>query len=571
MKRLSLKKKLLIIFVILFSIPITLSLLLLQYYSSHFTRNSSELLNMRNIESIGKSVEQYFNSIYDFSLYLSSDHNILEFLTAEKPQLYTKNIASNAQNAVSLLPLSNETILSISIEGYDERYLQSGISYLHLTDDEKKLAENANGSPVWTMREKNIYLIRLLRKPNRLKEPLGFMKIQFNSESLKKIFSSQSDGTYKYVLVNGQGSPVYSYNENSTFDAVSFPLSTLKLKARTSTFSKEHQCFLTVYPLEDYEWYLYSLSSNTYSSTVSTTLWNTLILSMIICFFFCLMLSLIFSNTIVAPLKKLGNLMKSIEDEDFSVKFLPKGNDEIAQLALQFDKMSEKLNVLYNQVYLNEIHIKEMQLSALQAQINPHFLYNTLDTIYWMSEFHNTSDVSNMIGALSKFFRFAITGDDATVPLSTEIEHLKCYLYIQQIRHPNDLSYNIQVLCKNLELPVLKLILQPLVENAIIHGIEHKGQGHIEIVVSEENGCLLYKISDTANTADLEKINRCLTAQTTIGKQKKLHIGLSNIQNRIKLRYGSGYGVTCSVEDCKTVFQVKLPLTPNQNQKIEKE
>ncbi len=219
--------------------------------------------------------------------------------------------------------------------------------------------------------------------------------------------------------------------------------------------------------------------------------------------------------------------------------------------------MCERLQISYNEVDLKNIKLKDAQLSLLQSQINPHFLYNTLDTIYWMSEFNRTSDVSQMVSSLSRLFRLSLAGDENDmVPLTTEIEHVECYLYIQQVRHQDQLSYLLDTQVDASHYMVNKLILQPLVENAILHGIDVTGCGTVKIYIFQERDCLIYEVRNTGTAVDISAIQEILKKPISA----ESGIGIRNINDRIRLRHGNEYGISCSLEKDETVFRVTIPV-----------
>ena len=563
--RIKLKAKLILIFVVIFLIPILLSLKIMDNYAVHFSQESTKSLNINNMKYIGAATDQLFTTVYNFSLYLGLEKNIRSYLLTAPTDENVQSMQIPAQEALSILPFSNTFIKSIAVFGNDGQFLNSGTTTLSLSDGERARADQYSGHYFWSFEQKdeqpNIYFCRKLRLPANLATSIGYLKISMNLPELNQVFSQSGATNISYYIMDQSGTLFFSSDPGGGASEIasSFSYEALKAANGSSQYLPRQDCYITPYKIENTSWIVFSVSPNDYTPAITTELYKTFMAFSALCFVFCFILAMFFTRIIVSPLQKLGVLMEHIENEDYSVRFHAKGNDEITVLANQFDAMSEKLQSLYTQVYLSNLKLKQSQLSALQAQINPHFLYNTLDTIYWMSEFHHTGDVSRMISALSSLFRISISGDgDDMVPLQTEIEHVRCYMHIQQIRYQDQLSYSIDTQVDAEHTQVMKLILQPLVENAVIHGIGSVGRGNVTITVCEREGCLVYAITDDAGAADAAKINALIwdAASSSDGKG----IGLKNINDRIILRYSKAYGIHCESDAGKTVFYVLLPM-----------
>lgn len=218
-------------------------------------------------------------------------------------------------------------------------------------------------------------------------------------------------------------------------------------------------------------------------------------------------------------------------------------NDEITELQCNFKDMVYRINELIREVYLKDIEKKDAELKAFQAQINPHFLYNTLDTINWMALEKNEYEISSMIGLLSAFFRLSLKHGDNIIRIEDELEHVKVYLSIQQKRFEGSLESEISVEPDIFEYMTVKLILQPLVENAILHGIQktEAQAGKIVIRGRKLGDRIVLSVEDNGAGADLDKVNGIL-AGANEGKQRSGY-GIYNTNERIRLFFGEGYGL----------------------------
>lgn len=261
-----------------------------------------------------------------------------------------------------------------------------------------------------------------------------------------------------------------------------------------------------------------------------------------------IMLAFWIGRIINRPLEKLGQVIRKVgETGDYTIneRF---GEDEIGQIGNQFKQMVEQNLVLKEQLYLSEIKQKEAELIALQAQINPHFLYNTLDAIYLMAQMGRAQEAGKMTLALSEIFRTGLSKGQEFIKVRDEIRYIENYLYIQKMRYGDRIAYDISVDDDILDEKMLKLILQPIIENAIYHGLEPKpGSGSLWIKAYREKEHMIFSIED--NGVGME------------GDRWKTGYGLKNVRERLKLYYGSEYDLLVKSELKKgTRMEIRIPI-----------
>ena len=266
------------------------------------------------------------------------------------------------------------------------------------------------------------------------------------------------------------------------------------------------------------------------------------------------------SAKISHPIKQLEESMKMVEAGDFNIYIDVKGEDEVERLATAFNLMISKVKYLMGQIVIEQEAKRKSELNALQAQINPHFLYNTLDSIVWMAENKKSDGVITMVTALAKLFRISISKGKNIITVREEMEHAKNYLIIQKIRYKNKFKFEILIKKEVLEYKTLKLILQPLIENSIYHGIEYMvDEGFMKISASIINGKLLYEICDNGLGIEPEKLKHLLEygVKTDTGSG----VGVKNVHERIQLRYGTEFGLEIESEiEEGTTIKIWLPL-----------
>ncbi|MFC5470706.1 sensor histidine kinase [Cohnella suwonensis] len=256
--------------------------------------------------------------------------------------------------------------------------------------------------------------------------------------------------------------------------------------------------------------------------------------------------SFMLSHGISRPIQRLKDFMHRAESGDLTTRYWGDAMDEIGMLGRSYNKMLTKINDLLHLTEKQERQKREAELRILQAQIKPHFLYNTLDTIHWMALKQGANDVSEMVEALSKLFRIGLSKGNEFIPLAEEFEHIHSYLQIQKLRYKDKLQYSLELDPDMAHIPVLKVILQPIVENAIYHGIkERRGPGRIQVKSAIEDRHIRLTVIDDGvgmNEAALAKMRTMLLEDPATKVQSESTgsgYGLSNVQARLRLTYGT--------------------------------
>ncbi|GGF66554.1 hypothetical protein GCM10010912_09430 [Paenibacillus albidus] len=276
-----------------------------------------------------------------------------------------------------------------------------------------------------------------------------------------------------------------------------------------------------------------------------------------ICMLVSLLMALLLSENISAPIRKFIQSMSHAESGNFNIIIRYKRKDEFAYLFSRYNKLLLQIKALIDKLYVTELRKKEAELQTLQAQINPHFLYNTLDSINWIAIHHEIPEISQMVTSLSDFFRYSLSKGKNIIPLKDELRQVESYLQIQHFRFRDKLEYELEeadpaVLEQCL---VVKLSLQPLVENAIIHGIQkRRGKGRIRIRVESSAELLCISVFDDGLGDDPGRLNALLTDKD----QQHTAYGIRNVQMRIQQFFGEGYGIRyyANLEDGRGLLAV---------------
>ncbi|MGN1191502.1 MAG: histidine kinase [Dorea sp.] len=251
------------------------------------------------------------------------------------------------------------------------------------------------------------------------------------------------------------------------------------------------------------------------------------------------------SRSVTRPIQKLCNLTQKVAEGDFTVKTKVDNIDEIAVLTQSFNDMTEEIGTLVEDIKQRQrdLHIAETRL--MQAQINPHFLYNTLDTIVWLAEENRKKEVVSMVTALSDFFRTTLSKGQDCITVKEEASHIESYLKIQQFRYQDIMNYEIDIDEGLYEYVIPKLTLQPLVENALYHGIKNKrGGGTIRITGRKDGQKMIFQVIDNGKGMSEEVLNKLKDNLRQEKSDRNIDsFGLGNVNQRIIHYYGEGYGL----------------------------
>ena len=274
-----------------------------------------------------------------------------------------------------------------------------------------------------------------------------------------------------------------------------------------------------------------------------------------------IILSYYIPRSITMPITRISRVTNQVAKGNLSVRAAAESGAEARMLSDSLNAMIDKINELLDQVTTEQIRLRKAEFELLQAQINPHFLYNTLDTIVWLAEAGDQKRVVSMVGNLSDFFRTSLNQGKDIISIREELAHVRSYLEIQQVRYQDILRYEITVPDDLYEYKIPKITIQPLVENALYHGIKNKrGQGTITITgKSKENGFVLY-VRDNGIGMTQERLNEVRAGIQKLSYTGKEIYGLYNVNERIRLNFGETYGISIeSTYGEGTCVSISLP------------
>lgn len=442
-----------------------------------------------------------------------------------------------------------------------------------------------NGMPKWigpheypelTGSDSVFTQIRLIKKLSNL-ERVGVLVVQIKNWEFEKIFQNLNLGSSlqdtRFMLVNDQGLILYDYQAELDGRQIGeyvsrkwrFPASYHSFKGKFDG----QESVISIYKLQDYPWSLVSVTSWSYLSREVTTFAKWFVAIICVCVLTAMLFNVLFMNRITGTIGVIVRFMRKVESGDLQARVDEKGDDELLLLQKGFNNQMAKINELFEQVKREQLQKANAELRVLQAQIKPHFLFNTLESINVLAVQNEGRKVSEMVVRLASILRISIQGREE-IRLSQEIEHLRNYLEIQKFRFDDLFDYEINIPDEMLNCRVLKLTLQPLVENSIQHGFEGIAyKGRITVTGSMEQDRILLKVEDNGIGMTSEQLATIQYADlggpacetvTPYPSHERRGLGLRSVYDRLRFKYGRKYGLfICSQPGHGTIIQCVIP------------
>lgn len=366
---------------------------------------------------------------------------------------------------------------------------------------------------------------------------LGVLLMDMEYSVIEDHLRSLDLGREGYVfLLNDKGEPVY-HKDTSYFSDPDKLAQLLEIQSAGDGYDKASNLLTCQTQIEKTGWTMVGVVSLDTLKMLERQLFEAVLLTGGLLFIAVLLIGILFTRRLSTPMADLERGMNEIE-KLAEVRIRKNSFYEVELLAGNYNRMIHRIRVLMEEISDKEKTLRHAELNALVSQINPHFLYNTLDTIVWMAEFNDSSRVIALTKSLAAFFRLSLSGGRELITVGDELEHVRQYLYIQKERYGDKLNYTIHAPEEVLDYTVPKIILQPIAENSIYHGIKPLDRpGQITITVQEEGEKLIFTVSD--NGAGCRPDAAAADNPSRPGK-----VGLKNVDERLKLYYGPGYGVT---------------------------
>lgn len=399
---------------------------------------------------------------------------------------------------------------------------------------------------------------------------LGVILINANLKAIREICKDSSMGKNGKIIITDQDGYVVYHTDEAEIGAKLDDGYSEVFSSQDSYFKREINGKTMIFSStkSDYtKWTVIGVIPLKELSGNMVTVRNITIFIALGCVLMGVIVAVFIARGISRPLKQLQKLMSEVEKGNFDIQTRSTSHDEVGQLSYSFNIMIMKIKDLIKTVYDSQLLKKEAEFSALQSQINPHFLYNTLEVIRSIALEHGIKSIMDISKSLAKLFRYSISRDKEFVAIKEEIDYITNYLYIQKQRYGDkfDVIYNVDD--EIYRYKCIRLLLQPLVENAVYHGMEMKmGKGLIEIKGLKEGNDICFQVMDDGigiNKEKAEMLNNAMqNVESTLhgNKQSTMGIGVLNVNARIKLYYGEQYGLRVgSQPDFGTIVEIRIP------------
>ncbi len=542
-------------------------------------RSNSEAYTLQLVKEVSSSVDSYVRYMKNISSVILYDQDVQRYFgSAPGGPASSPRVAAAITDLLSSVKRARQDISLVALFSPDGRVIADRPNlawnpYIHFKSLEwYKAALRAQGAPVVSSSHVQdlianeyrwvISLSRAITNPTTGKT-IAVLLVDLNYRVIRDMCSSIDLGSRGYAFVIGRhGDIIYHPQQQLIY-------SNLKKERINEVVTASGSSFLAGTGV-DRRIYTIHVSKETGWRIVGVTYMSTLVsdkefiqfyylLLGVACIAVIIVLSILISFRISKPIKTLIRSMDQVERGNFEIKVNIPSYDEIGSLGRKFNIMVAKIRELMIQNVREQELKRKFELQALQAQINPHFLYNTLDSIIWMAESRRHEEVVMMVSSLAKLFRLTISRGDEIVPIETEIEHITHYLIIQKMRYRDRLDFEIDVPTELFPYQTVKLLLQPLVENSIYHGIKNRrGRGVVRIAARKEEERILLQVIDNGVGMARARVARLLDPACPDAKSGG--VGVRNVDERIKLHFGEGFGLTFeSTRYVGTTVNVWLP------------
>lgn len=573
--------KLILVFSLLILLTATILGSITYYQFAKSSQNKTEEYQIQLADQINQHLNRYLKEMQIISLSPFYDQEVLDILQSHQTPSEGTSFPPAAERVPmwryisSLIHMRNE-IRGIHIMANDGTIfsnLDSNTVMLKVfeTDNDwiKKIKQADGEWVLLPLHKPNYYLnkdtsvfsvARLIRDPST-HEHLGIIKIDLKQELINEIVSNSNTKSHIFIL-DKNNQFIYPNKEDKLIEA-SFLSEIENIKVNNYTnIPIDGTEYMMVYHQSSYSG-VKTLMLTPRSSVFSEVnhLRKVIILVVMVGILISFLLGFLLSKPLVESIHTLRRAMGKVEKGNFEQRVTIHSNDEIGDLGKGFNLMINEIDRLVSEVYKTSLREKEAEIRALQSQMNPHFLYNTLESINMLAITKGNLDVSDMVSSLGKLLRYTIDNSSKIIMLDEELSFIRSYVAIQKVRIGENLQYSedIDPTLHNVLLP--KLVLQPFVENAIVHGIVQQG-GHIFIKAYVERGLLKISISDNGKgitELELTKLKRLIENQQHISSEKHNGIALSNVHERLQLLYGKQFGISIDGRE-KSGFSVTLTI-----------
>lgn len=574
-KKVSIRYTIFIYFTVSALVAMFLSGIALYVQMSHQLTAVIQEENQAVLRQVNQSVDSYLRTIMKLSdsLYYGVIKNAdlsSESINSQITLLYDNNKDSIANIALlskdgrlleSVPAARLKTGLDVTQEPWFSNTLNRTDNLHFSTPHVQYIFDNNENQYRWV-----ITLTRAVEITHKTSTDQGILLIDIRYNSLQQILENISLGNQGYLyMVSSNGELIYHPKMQLIKTAQSAENITAAAKYRDGSYREEYGHEMRNVNVKSVGYTGWKLLSVTPEKGLPLSNLKMRLFVVFVVFSFLLVLVLInafISSRITNPIQELEKSVNAIEEGELDTQVYTGGSYEIQHLGRSIGDMAKRIKELMQDIVTEHESKRKSEFNTLQSQINPHFLYNTLDIIVWMIENEQKHEAVKVVTALARFFRISLSQGRSIIAVRDELEHVRNYLMIQQMRFKNKFIYVIEAEDDVMNLASLKLMLQPLVENAIYHGMEFMdGDGEIHVKAYQEKEELWFEISDNGLGMTQEQVANLLSESPHMSSRQGSGIGMKNVNERIKLYFGDYYGLIIHSEpDEGTVIRIHLPI-----------
>lgn len=575
--------------IVLFSSISTVSILAVGAYSTYKTISTMierEVIDTtHNMEFIGYKVNDIIEDKHLGALRLAYEDPIITYLNNINKGIPVEGDVEQETVKKAISYYKTGSITSVKLISKDGKILEYAPAYLSTLkewqnkdqipkDTDKYYLFDSWQDAAWLNGEAVIPYTRVI-VDNVTRQSIGYLVANVKESVFNKSYCDyETQDNTQFFLVNKNGT-IQSCTDKELFaknieEALGFGLDSLEKDSGFFSFSNDRAWSLVTYIKDNTNANGLSLIALTPFTNVLETSRPIIIITLliaIICALACVYTSIVISSRVTNPLNKLIDKIAARGYEHADKKY---NSNEVDILSNQYESLLKELEEVINQYYEEQLMKREAEIRALEFQINPHFLYNTLSTIIWLIEQNDSKHAIEMIKKLSAFYRLSISRGDKYIKVRTELQHAGIYIDIQNARYVGRISFERDVNLEIYDYYIPKLILQPLIENSIQHAaLEGQAQkGVIRIVGYMKDECIFLEVWDNGDSMTPEKIdemNEFLHNKANRKTNSKYGIGISNVHDRIVMSFGEDYGLTYRREGGMTIASLKLKMMKEEN------